>query len=147
MKLKSSLIAAMIAIATLSGCGGSDDETPAIPVASPAVLTSTDTTVGTGAEATTGKRVTLNYTGYLYSDTAADNKGLMFESSVGKTPLTFTLGLDPVIPGFLQGVTGMKVGGKRTVKIPASLAYGASGKGTIPPNAGLVFDLELISVQ
>lgn len=147
MKFKTSLIAAMLALATLGGCGGSDDETPAIPVASPAVLTNTDTTIGTGAEAVTGKRVAVHYTGYLYSATAADNKGLMFESSVGKTPLTFTLGLDAVIPGFLQGVTGMKVGGKRTVKIPASLAYGASGQGTIPPNAGLVFDLELISVQ
>lgn len=147
MKFKITLIAAMLALATLGGCGGSDDAAPAIPVASPAVLSITDSTVGTGPEAVSGKRVTLHYTGYLYSTTAPDNKGIVFESTAGGTPQPFNLTLGSVIPGFFQGVVGMKVGGKRTVKIPASMAYGATGKGTIPPNAGLVFDLELLSVQ
>lgn len=150
MKLKLSLIAAMIAVASLSGCGGSggsDKPASAIPVASPETLIKTDTTVGTGAEAVAGKMIKVHYTGYLYSATAVDNKGTQFETSKNGNPYSLTLGVTPVIQGFAQGLTGMKVGGKRTVKIPASLAYGANGSGgTIPPNAGLVFDLELVEV-
>ena len=103
--------------------------------------------VGTGAEATAGKVVTVNYTGWLYSTSATGNKGTQFDTSVGKTPLQFTVGSNGVIGGFDQGTLGMKVGGKRTVVIPASLGYGASGQGSIPPNAGLVFDIELLTVR
>lgn len=150
MKLKFSLIAAMLAVATLSACGGSDDQEPQVlyPVASPATLTKTETTIGTGAEATTGKQVTLHYTGYLYSATAAGNKGPQFETSVGRQPLIFVVGDSRIISGFSEGALGMKVGGKRTVAIPAGMAYGAAGRApSIPPNAGLVFDLELLAVQ
>lgn len=109
----------------------------------------TDTTVGTGTQADTTKTVAVNYTGYLYDVRVASTKGTQFDSSVGKTPLSFKLGSGAVIPGFDQGVTGMKVGGKRTVTIPAALGYGSSGAGggVIPPNAALVFDLELVSVN
>ena len=110
-------------------------------------LKSVDTTVGTGAQADTTKTVTVHYTGYLYDVRVASTKGTQFDTSVGKTHYTFKLGAGTVIPGFDQGVTGMKVGGKRTVTIPASLGYGATGQGVNPPNAALVFDLELVSVS
>jgi FKBP-type peptidyl-prolyl cis-trans isomerase FkpA len=147
MKLKLPLIAAaMFAIASLSACGGSSDDTPPIPVYSPATLVKTDTLVGTGAAAVTGKAVKVHYTGYLYNTTVADSKGTKFDSSAGKAPYPFIVGSGTVIVGFDQGVNGMKVGGKRTVHIPASLGYGSEGRPNIPPNSGLVFDLELIEV-
>jgi FKBP-type peptidyl-prolyl cis-trans isomerase FkpA len=151
MKLKLSLIAAVFAIASLSGCGGggggADAPSSGVPVASPAALSFKDNTVGTGAEAVAGKSLKLHYTGYLYSATAADNKGAQFQTTVGGTPFSMVLGVSNVVSGFSQGVTGMKVGGKRTVLIPSSMAYGASGQGPIPPNSGVVFDLELLEAQ
>jgi FKBP-type peptidyl-prolyl cis-trans isomerase FkpA len=148
MNLKFSLVAAMIAIASLSACGGGGNDTPAVPVFSPAALTKTDIgTPGTGAEALAGKTVRVHYTGWLYTATTPF-KGAQFDTSVGKAPYTFTIGAGQVIPGFEQGVVGMRVGGKRTVLIPSALGYGAAGagNGAIPPNSGLVFDLELIEV-
>jgi len=106
-----------------------------------------DTTVGTGAEATAGKRVTVNYTGWLYLPDAPQHHGEQFDSSIGRKPFTFRLGSGMVIPGWDQGVEGMKVGGKRTLVIPAALGYGADGAGPIPPNANLIFDVELLDVQ
>jgi len=100
-----------------------------------------DTQIGTGAEAVPGKSVSVYYTGKL-----ADGK--VFDSNVGKTLLTFTVGARDVIPGFDQGVQGMQVGGKRTITIPPSLAYGAQGAGgVIPPNATLTFEVELVDVK
>lgn len=136
----------------LAACGGgSSSPTNSDPNGWAAVtaLKVADTTVGTGTQADTTKNVSVNYTGYLYDVRIASTKGTQFDTSVGKTPLTFTLGSGAVIPGFDQGVTGMKVGGKRTVTIPAALAYGSTGAGggVIPPNAALVFDLELVSVN
>jgi FKBP-type peptidyl-prolyl cis-trans isomerase FkpA len=106
-----------------------------------------DTTVGTGAEATPGKHVTVNYTGWLYLPDAPQHHGEQFDSSIGRKPFTFRLGSGMVIPGWDQGVAGMKVGGKRTLVIPATLGYGADGAGPIPPNANLIFDVELLDVQ
>lgn len=149
MNLKFTLVAAMIAMSSLSACGGGGNDTPAVVVYSPAALTKTDVgAVGTGAEAVSGKTVKVHYTGWLYNTTAANNKGAQFDTSIGKAPFTFTIGANQVIPGFEQGVVGMRVGGKRTVAIPASLGYGSQGAGggAIPPNSGLVFDLELIEV-
>ena len=147
MKLKLPLIAAFVAAMALTACGGGSD-TPTTPAAqSPASLSKIDIAVGTGAEAVTGKAVTVHYTGWLYNTSAANNKGAQFDTSVGKTPLPFTIGAKGVIDGFEQGTVGMKVGGKRTVVIPSGLAYGATGQGAIPPNAGLVFDIELLTVK
>jgi FKBP-type peptidyl-prolyl cis-trans isomerase FkpA len=103
--------------------------------------------VGAGAEATAGKAVKVHYTGWLYNTTVANFKGAEFDSSVGKAPYPYTVGSANVIAGFDQGVTGMKVGGKRTVFIPSNLGYGADGSRYIPPNSGLVFDLELVEVK
>ena len=147
MKLKLSLIAAMFAIASLSACGGSSSDAPSTPVYSPAALTKTDVVVGTGATATTGKAVKVHYTGWLYDTKVADFKGAKFDSSAGKAPYPYTVGSANVIAGFDQGVTGMKVGGKRTVLVPSNLGYGPAGSQSIPPNSGLVFDLELIEVN
>ncbi len=104
---------------------------------------------GEGKEATAGKPVVVHYTGWLYDDSAADNKGEKFDSSRDRNdPFTFNLGAGQVIKGWDQGVAGMKVGGQRTLIIPAELGYGARGAGgVIPPNATLVFDVELLDVQ
>jgi FKBP-type peptidyl-prolyl cis-trans isomerase FkpA len=112
-------------------------------VANPAQFSATDVVLGTGTVAASGKTATVTYTGWLYSDTAADHKGTQFDTGT----FSFTLGANQVIAGFDQGVTGMKVGGKRTLLIPSSLGYGASGKNAIPANAGLVFDVALTAVQ
>ena len=148
MKLKSPLAAALLAASlalslTACGGGGSSDSGSSVVVANPAAFTKTDTVVGTGAEAVAGKTVTVTYTGWLYSATAADNKGTQFETG----SFTFTVGAGQAIDGFDQGVLGMKVGGKRTVLVPSSMGYGSSGFNGIPPNAGLVFDLTLTAVQ
>jgi FKBP-type peptidyl-prolyl cis-trans isomerase FkpA len=98
-----------------------------------------DTTVGTGAAAEPGDIVTVNYTGKLAN-------GTVFDTSVGKTPFQFTLGAGQVIPGWDQGLVGMKVGGSRILIIPPSLAYGAQANGPIPANSTLTFEVDLLSV-
>jgi FKBP-type peptidyl-prolyl cis-trans isomerase len=112
-------------------------------------LQSTDTKVGTGAAATAGREVTVHYTGWLYDPAAADHHGRKFDSSRDHgQPFTFRLGAGMVIPGWDRGVEGMKVGGQRTLVIPSDLGYGARGAGgVIPPNAALVFDVELLDVK
>jgi FKBP-type peptidyl-prolyl cis-trans isomerase FkpA len=114
-----------------------------------APYSTTDLRVGSGTEATSGKTVTVNYTGWLYSDSAAQNKGTQFDTSVGKTPFVFLLGAGQVIAGWDRGVVGMKVGGQRRLIIPPELGYGSQGAGggVIPPNATLVFDVDLLDVR
>jgi len=100
-----------------------------------------DIKVGTGTEAKEGSHVVVNYTGWL-------TNGKKFDSSVGREPFDFKLGAGEVIKGWDEGVEGMKVGGKRQLRIPASLGYGAQGAGgVIPPNATLIFDVELLRVK
>ena len=107
-----------------------------------------DKTVGTGDLAEAGKTVSVHYTGWLHDPAAADNKGQKFDSSRDRgQPFQFPLGAGHVIPGWDQGVAGLKVGGHRTLTIPPEMGYGARGAGgVIPPNATLVFDVELIAV-
>ena len=106
-----------------------------------------DTLAGKGKEAVAGKTVTVHYTGWLHAPKSPKGRGPVFDSSVGKQSFSFPLGAGAVIPGWDQGVAGMKVGGKRTLIIPAVLGYGARGAGPIPPNANLIFDVELLDVK
>ena len=108
-----------------------------------------DGTVGTGVAATAGKEVTVHYTGWLHDHKATDHHGRKFDSSRDRgEPFVFRLGAGMVIRGWDQGVAGMKIGGTRTLVIPSDLGYGARGAGgAIPPNATLVFDVELIDVR
>ena len=112
----------------------------------PSGLKYTDTTVGTGAVATKGHKVSVHYTGWLYNNGV---KGTKFDSSLDRgQPFAFGLGAGQVIRGWDEGVAGMKIGGKRTLIIPPDLGYGARGApGAIPPNATLMFDVELLGVQ
>src|SRR5438874_7332118 len=106
----------------------------------------TDTKTGDGATATKGHKVSVHYTGWLYNNGA---KGAKFDSSLDRgQPFAFGLGAGQVIQGWDEGVAGMKVGGKRTLIIPPALGYGARGApGAIPPNATLMFDVELLDVK
>ena len=108
-----------------------------------------DTVVGDGKEATAGNHVDVHYTGWLFDDKAPDNKGQKFDSSLDRGQLfSFPLGAGHVIKGWDQGVQGMKIGGKRTLIIPSEMGYGERGAGgVIPPNATLVFDVELHGVN
>jgi FKBP-type peptidyl-prolyl cis-trans isomerase len=108
-----------------------------------------DVKQGDGAEAVAGKIVVVHYTGWLYDPAAADGHGAKFDSSLDrKTPFEFPLGAHRVIKGWDDGVAGMRVGGKRTLVIPPQMAYGERGAGgVIPPNATLLFDVELLEVK
>jgi len=108
-----------------------------------------DTQVGTGREAEPGFNVTVHYTGWLYDAAAKDGKGKKFDSSLDRNePFNFFLGGGQVIQGWDEGFAGMKIGGKRTLIIPSEMGYGARGAGgVIPPNADLIFDVELLAVK
>ena len=112
----------------------------------PSGLQITDTTIGTGATPKPGQICVMHYTGWLYQDGA---KGKKFDSSLDRgQPFEFPLGRHQVIAGWDEGVASMKVGGKRTLIIPPELGYGARGAGgVIPPNATLIFDVELLEVK
>ena len=133
-------LAATLAI-TVAACGGSNDTPTAPSVNVP--FTTTDLRVGTGTEATNGRRVSVNYTLCLYSSTGTDNKGTLIESN----PYAYTLGGGGVIQGWERGIPGMRVGGLRRLIIPPDLAYGSQASSRIPANSTLVFEIELLAVQ
>lgn len=134
------------ALGALAGCAG--EAIPVAPTALGVPFSTTDVVTGTGTEATTGKRLTVNYTGWIYDPAQADHKGKQFDTSVGKTPFSFTLGVGQVIKGWDQGVPGMKIGGVRRLILPPDLAYGTAGvPGVIPGNATIIFEVELLDVQ
>ena len=138
-------------VAMLSGC--SESAVPAAATAKMVVsvteLVKTDVVLGEGAEALAGQSVSVHYTGWLYDEAKVDKKGAKFDSSRDRgKPFGFPLGAGRVIKGWDQGVAGMKVGGQRTLTIPSELGYGARGAGgSIPPNAALIFDVELLNVH
>ncbi len=143
----SSFAVVLLLAAGASACGKDSPTAPSTGQSAGVPFTSTDLRVGTGAEATNGRRVTVNYTGWLYAAGAADNKGTQFDTSAGRGPFSFLLGGGGVIAGWERGVVGMRVGGQRRLIIPPELGYGTAGSGPIPGNATLVFDIELLSVQ
>lgn len=115
-------------------------------ITTPSGLQYEDTTVGDGAEARKGQSVTVHYTGWLWNDGV---QGRKFDSSKDRNdPFVFALGAGMVIRGWDEGVAGMRVGGKRTLRIPADMGYGKRGAGrVIPPHASLVFEVELLDVE
>jgi len=132
----------------LAACGGGGSDAPAAASVGPSTLQTSDTLVGAGAVAALGNTLTVNYTGWLYSSTAANFRGAQFDTSVGRQPFQFKLGAGTVIAGFDQGLAGMRVGGTRVLIIPSAMGYGAAGvPGLIPPNSALVFSVELLAVQ
>jgi FKBP-type peptidyl-prolyl cis-trans isomerase FkpA len=108
-----------------------------------------DDLTGSGNEAASGRRVSVHYTGWLYDQSKADHKGTKFDSSRDRDePFEFRLGGGQVIRGWDDGVAGMKVGGRRTLTIPPQMGYGSQGAGgVIPPNATLLFEVELLDVR
>ena len=130
----------------VSACGGDSGTSPSAPPPT-APFSQTDLRVGTGADATAGRRITVNYTGWLYDPTKPDNKGSQFDSSLtaGRAPLTVTPG--SVIAGFERGIVGMRVGGLRRVTIPPELGYGSTAQNGIPSGSTLVFEIELLQVN
>lgn len=142
VRLAFTLVACVIFPSILAGCGDS----PTSP-SGYAPFSQTDLRVGTGAEAITGSILTVNYTGWFYDGSKTNQKGVQFDSSIGREPWSFSLGAGMVIAGWDQGLVGMKAGGLRRLVIPPALAYGAFRNGSIPPNATLVFEVDLLDVQ
>jgi FKBP-type peptidyl-prolyl cis-trans isomerase FkpA len=148
------LVVAGIAV-TLAGCQEDTDdhqhesEGATVGQSNITELIKTDERVGDGNDATAGRQVTVHYTGWLYEESRPDHKGKKFDSSRDRNePFPFRLGAGEVIRGWDEGVAGMKVGGRRTLTIPPGLGYGSRGAGgVIPPNATLVFDVELLDVR
>lgn len=134
-----------VAVAAMLTAPSACTKSPTAP-SSYAPFSVTDLRIGTGAEAVDGSIVTVNYTGWFYDPSKPDQKGVQFDTSVGRGPYTFTVGAGTVIAGWDQGVRGMKVGGLRRLVVPPSLAYGQVRRGSIPPNTTLVFEVELIEV-
>jgi FKBP-type peptidyl-prolyl cis-trans isomerase FkpA len=139
---RSVLFASLWLAATAVSACTSAPTTPTVNVP----FSQTDLRLGTGADAVTGSVLTVNYTGWVYDASKPDFKGVPFDTSIGKTPFSFTLGGGQVIAGWDQGVPGMKVGGARRLIIPPSLGYGDVRSGPIPPHSTLVFDIELVSI-
>ncbi|MGH8431473.1 MAG: FKBP-type peptidyl-prolyl cis-trans isomerase [Solimonas sp.] len=152
MKIDALRLAWPLALLLLAACNDGDlreAQGPAPTSTTADGLMLTELTPGDGSPIGAGSIAVVHYTGWLYEDSAQDNKGNKFDSSVDRNePFRFVLGRGDVIRGWDRGVEGMKVGGKRRLVIPAALAYGERGAGNvIPPGATLVFDVELVGIE
>jgi FKBP-type peptidyl-prolyl cis-trans isomerase len=138
--------ALLAAAVLLAGCSANTQESIAV---STAQLNITELKPGTGPVIKAGETAVVHYTGWLYVEDAPDHKGKKFDSSLDRNdPFSFPVGGGQVIQGWDQGVAGMQVGGQRRLVIPAELGYGSRGAGgVIPPNATLLFDVELLSIR
>jgi FKBP-type peptidyl-prolyl cis-trans isomerase FkpA len=140
------LASSLAVLTAAAACGGSDSPTSpsSLPPTGTAPYSQTDLRVGTGVEVLAGQTVTVIYTGWLYSDTAAENKGTVFNGPNQRAQFS----LASVIAGWQRGIPGMRVGGLRRLVIPPELAYGSSTPDPtrIPPNATLLFEVELVSI-
>lgn len=127
-----------------AACGDDSPTAPSLPPTGTAPYSQTDLVVGTGAEVQPGQTITAVYTGWLYSDTASEHKGDIFEGPNRSAQFP----LNDVIAGWRQGIPGMRVGGVRRLVIPPELAYGPGSPrpGVIPPNATLLFEVEIVSI-
>jgi FKBP-type peptidyl-prolyl cis-trans isomerase len=144
---------ALLFVLLVAPCGCASEpaktETENVDQSNVTELVMVDDAVGGGNEAVAGRQVSVHYTGWLYDQGRSDGKGNKFDSSRDRgEPFSFRLGGGEVIPGWDRGVAGMKVGGKRTLTIPPDLGYGSRGAGgVIPPNATLLFEVELLDVR
>jgi FKBP-type peptidyl-prolyl cis-trans isomerase len=155
--LRATAAAAALAVLLLAGCGKSETVGSTLDAAStetaapstPQEPFMTDIKPGTGAAIAKGQTAVVHYTGWLYSEGAPEKKGKKFDSSRDRNePFSFPLGAGMVIQGWDEGVVGMQIGGQRRLVIPPEKGYGASGAGgVIPPNATLVFDVELVGIE
>ena len=134
------LVTLLFALAFVGACGG----TPTEPA--PA-FTQTDLRADSGAPAETGDILSVFYTGWIYDGSRPDQKGLQFETNVGRTALRFAVGVGQVIPGWDQGLAGVQTGTIRRLVIPPDLAYGPERNGPIPPNSTLVFEVEVAEIE
>jgi len=144
------LVVVAAALGATAGCGGGGDNGVPTSPTGPVVnvpYSQTDIRVGTGPAAVNGNLLTVHYAGWLYNATAAEQKGALFDTSLTRGPFQFTLGTGNVIRGWHQGIPGMQVGGIRRLVLPPELAYGAAGNQGIPPNATLIFEVELLGIQ
>jgi peptidylprolyl isomerase len=140
------VLAVLLVAFAIAAPNGAAAQQPGPTMTTASGLQFTDSVAGTGAAPKSGQKCVMHYTGWLYNDGV---KGKKFDSSVDRgEPFEFTIGVGQVIKGWDEGVSTMKVGGKRTLIIPAALGYGARGAGgVIPPNATLMFDVELLGVK
>jgi FKBP-type peptidyl-prolyl cis-trans isomerase len=140
--------AAAFSITALPGCAALTPKKAPMTITTASGLKYIDDIEGSGAAAAPGQTVTVHYTGWLYDETKPGNKGTKFDSSKDRNdPFKFPLGAGRVIKGWDEGVAGMKIGGKRTLIIAPELGYGARGAGgVIPPNATLMFEVELLGI-
>lgn len=135
-------LAVLVVVAlAATGCGSST-LTPTDPVP----FTQVDLRLGTGTESAAGNTLSVNYTGWLYDASKTEQKGIQFDTSIGRDVFTFQIGVGQVIQGWDLGLVGMKIGGVRRLVVPPSLAYGVLRNGPIPPNSTLVFEVELVDV-
>lgn len=145
-----SALSALVLLLVLTGCGSKDSGKAGSTQTTSDGLKITDTKIGTGAAVKSGDTVTVNYSGWLYVD---GKKGMEFDSSTDSSfnhvqPFQTQIGVGTVIKGWDEGIVGMKVGGERTLIIPSDLGYGAQGSGpSIPPNATLLFEVSLVSID
>ncbi|WP_308923319.1 FKBP-type peptidyl-prolyl cis-trans isomerase [Janthinobacterium sp. J1-1] len=150
MKSVFQLIASVACAFALTACGSAANDKKEVvidPATQVKELIVTDLTVGTGAAAAVGDTLIVTYTGWLYNSGKTDNKGTQFDATKPGVGFEVVLGKGRVIPGWDQGLVGMKVGGTRRLTIPSDLGYGPTGSlPTIPAYAGLVFDVSLVTV-
>lgn len=143
-------ICASLACTLITGCHGRSPVPASADFAAtaPRTLEITNLRAGVGPAIHAGQTAVVDYTGWLYDPAAPHDEGKEFDSSLSRAPFRFVLGAGHVIPGWDEGVAGMRVGGRRRLVIPPALAYGARGAGgVIPPNATLVFDVELVAIR
>ena len=140
---RSTLVGLALTFCSVLASGCSDS--PSVP-SNFAPYSQTDLRVGTGGDAVNGKILSVHYTGWFFNDSRPDDKGPVFDTSAGGESFLFTLGVGSVIEGWDRGLAGMRVGGIRRLVIPPSLAYGRFRQNSIPPNATLLFEVELLEV-
>jgi FKBP-type peptidyl-prolyl cis-trans isomerase FkpA len=137
----------LLTVTLVGAAGGAGCNDSPVGPSNSAPFSQTDLREGTGTEAANGNVVTVHYTGWFYIESQPDQKGPQFDSSAGRDPFSFVLGFGQVIDGWDRGLAGMKVGGVRRLVIPPSLGYGSVRNGPIPPNATLLFEVELLDVE